>query len=484
MPTLAELFSLFGQSAPPVEVAGIAHDSRLVQPGFVFVAVPGVPLPSRKPFDGHDYIPQALAKGAVAVVGMLELNLPVPYLRVADARAALADLSAAFWGYPAQKLKLVGVTGSKGKTTVTVLLHHLLQSASPPVGRLSTVGVKIGDEELFLPGHFTTPEAPQVQEMLHRFGVAGCQQAVLEVSSHALALERVRGLTYEVGVFTNLYQDHLDLHGSMENYFAEKKKLLERSRFAVVNSDNPWTQNLAGRPQTWSYGAQGDWRLQRLEESSSGLSFEVVSPIGSFPVQLPMLGRFNAENALAALAAASRMGLSVAQLQAGLARFPGVPGRMQLVQREPFRVVVDFAHTGASLEAALQTLRPTTQNRLLVVIGAAGNQDPGRRTGIGQVAARLADLAIFTEEDHRTEPLEAILKTMARAHGDPRRYVLVPDRREAIRYALKEARPGDTVLFSGKGHERTLERGTEVLPWNEVEEVRLALGELGRKAES
>ncbi|GIW26432.1 UDP-N-acetylmuramoyl-L-alanyl-D-glutamate--2,6-diaminopimelate ligase [Meiothermus sp.] len=482
MPTLAELFSLFGQSAPPVEVAGITHDSRLVQPGFVFVAIPGVPLPSRKPFDGHDYIPQALAKGAVAVVGMLELNLSVPYLRVPDTRAALADLSAAFWGYPAQKLKLVGVTGSKGKTTVAVLLHHLLQSAYPPVGRLSTVGVKIGDEELFLPGHFTTPEAPQVQEMLHRFGAAGCRQAVLEVSSHALALERVRGLEYEVGIFTNLYEDHLDLHGSMENYFAEKRKLLERSRFAVINSDNPWTQTLAGRPQTWTYGAQGDWRLQHLVESSNGLGFEVISPIGSFPVQLPMLGRFNAENALAALAAASRMGLSVAQLQAGLASFPGVPGRMQLLQSEPFRVVVDFAHTGASLEAALLTLRPTTQNRLLLVIGAAGNQDKSRRTGIGQVAARLADLAIFTEEDHRTEPLEAILQTMAQAHGDPRRYVLVPDRREAIRYAIGQARPGDTLLFSGKGHERTLERSTEVLPWNEVEEVRRALEEAGLKA--
>ncbi|MCX7739855.1 MAG: Mur ligase family protein, partial [Meiothermus sp.] len=252
MPTLRELFGLFGQTAPALEVQGVTHDSRLVQPGFVFVAIPGVPLPSRKPFDGHDYIPQAIQNGAVAVVGMRELHLNVPYLRVADARAALADLSAAFWGYPARRLELLGVTGSKGKTTVAVLLHHLLQKARSPVGRLSTVGIKIGEEELFLPGHFTTPEAPQVQEMLHRFVQVGCRQAVLEVSSHALALERVRGLEYRVGVFTNLYQDHLDLHGSMENYFAEKKKLLERSRFAVVNSDNPWTQTLRGRPQTWS----------------------------------------------------------------------------------------------------------------------------------------------------------------------------------------------------------------------------------------
>jgi UDP-N-acetylmuramoyl-L-alanyl-D-glutamate--2,6-diaminopimelate ligase len=475
MSTLRELFGLFGQAAPAQEVRGVTHDSRLVQPGFVFVAIPGVPLPSRKPFDGHDYIPQAIQNGAVAVVGMRELHLNVPYLRVADARAALADLSAAFWGYPAQRLELLGVTGSKGKTTVAVLLHHLLQRARPPVGRLSTVGIKTGEEELFLPGHFTTPEAPQVQEVLHRFVQAGCRQAVLEVSSHALALERVRGLEYRVGVFTNLYEDHLDLHGSMENYFAEKKKLLERSRFAVVNSDNPWTQTLRGRPQTWSYGQQGDWQAQNLVESSTGLEFEVVSPIGRFAVQLPMVGRFNAENALAAMAAAAQVGLSVEQIQEGLASFPGVPGRMQLVQSAPFRVVVDFAHTGASLEAALQTLRPTTQGRLVVVIGAAGNQDPSRRVGIGQVAARLADLAIFTEEDHRTEPLEAILETMAQAHGDPRRYVLIPDRREAIRYAIGKAQPGDTLLFSGKGHERTLERGTEAIPWNEVDEVRKAL---------
>jgi len=477
MPTLKELFALFGQSAPAQEALGITHDSRLVQPGFVFVAVPGVPLPSRKPFDGHDYIPQAIQNGAVAVVGMRALRLNVPYLRVSDSRAALADLSAAFWGYPAQKLELLGVTGSKGKTTVAVLLHHLLQAAHPPVGRLSTVGIKIGDEELFLPGHFTTPEAPQVQEMLQRFVAAGCKQAVLEVSSHALALERVRGLEYRVGIFTNLYEDHLDLHGSMENYFAEKKKLLERSRFAIVNRDNPWTRSLAGRSDTWTYGAEGDWRAQHLEQRSDGLHFEVASPIGTFAVQVPMVGSFNADNALAAMAAAARMGLSVEQLQAGLAGFPGVPGRMQLVQSEPFRVIVDFAHTGASLEAALKTLRPTTQGRLLVVIGAAGNQDPSRRVGIGRVAAQLADFAVFTEEDHRTESLEAILETMAQAHGDPRRFALIPDRREAIRYAVREAQPGDTLLFSGKGHERTLERGTETIPWNEVEEVREALRE-------
>ncbi|MDX2006539.1 MAG: UDP-N-acetylmuramoyl-L-alanyl-D-glutamate--2,6-diaminopimelate ligase [Meiothermus sp.] len=482
--TLRQLFD--DPSLSDLEIRGITHDSRLVEPGFVFVAVPGVPLPSRKPFDGHDYIGQAVGKGAAAVVGsraIAELegggyspaSQQPPYIRVEDARAALADLSAAFWGHPARQLELLGVTGSKGKTTVTVLVHHLLQSAGAPVGRLSTVGIKIGAEELFLPGHFTTPEAPQVQEMLRRFVEAGCRRAVLEVSSHALQLERVRGLEYAVGVFTNLFEDHLDLHKTMENYFAQKTKLLERSRFCVVNADNEWTRTLVGRFAGWSYGAAGDWRAEHLREAPGGLRFQAISPLGEFPAEVPMVGAFNAHNALAAMAACARMGLEVSELQAGLKSFPGVPGRMQLIQSEPFRAIVDFAHTGASLEAALRTLRPTTRGRLVVVIGAAGNQDPGRRAGIGRAAAELADFAVFTEEDHRTESLEAILGSMAEAHGDPARHALIPDRLEAIAWAAARAQPGDTLLFSGKGHERTLERGSEAIPWDEVAAVRSVL---------
>lgn len=476
MTTLSQLFAAFGQSAPALSVSGVTHDSRLVQPGFVFVAIAGVPLPSRAPLDGHDYIPQALERGAVAVVGTRDLDLPVPYLKVSDARAALADLSATFWGYPGKKLKLIGVTGSKGKTTVTVLIHHLLQSVKPPVGQLSTVGIKTGNQELILPGHFTTPEAPQVQEILHKLVEAKCEWAALEVSSHALALERVRGLEYQVGVFTNLYEDHLDFHGSLENYFNEKRKLLERSKFRILNADNEWTKTLSGWANTWTYGDQGHWRAENIVEDARGLSFAVKSPQGRLKVQVPMIGRFNVSNVLAALAALTTEASRLQDLEGLLENFPGVRGRMQLVQAEPFRAIVDFAHTGASLQAVLQALRPTTKGRLMVVIGAAGNQDPSRRTGIGQVAAQFADFAIFTEEDYRTEPLEAILHTMAQAHGDPQRYILVPDRHQAIRWAVEQAGPGDTLLFSGKGHERALERGFDTIPWNEVEEVRQALG--------
>ncbi|PZA06540.1 UDP-N-acetylmuramoyl-L-alanyl-D-glutamate--2,6-diaminopimelate ligase [Meiothermus sp. PNK-Is4] len=467
---------LFGPGYPTTPVSGVTHDSRLVEPGFVFVAIEGLPSANRPPLNGHDFIPEAIARGAVGIVGTQDLKLPVPYLKVADARQALADLSAAFWEYPAKKLQLVGVTGTKGKTTVTVLTHHLLQFASPPAGRISTVGVRIGEEELFLRGHFTTPEAPQVQEMLARFVAAGCKRAVLEVSSHALVLERVRGLGYEVGVWTNLSPDHLDFHGSMERYFAAKQTLLRRSRFGVLNREDPYYPQLPGLAH-WSYGTGGDWQAEDLLETAAGLHFRVRSPLGVFKVSLPMIGKFNALNALAAMAAAARLEVKIPELQAGLEFFPGVPGRMQIVQATPFRVIVDFAHTASSVRAALETLRPTTRGRLVIVVGAAGERGAERRTGIGQAAGELADFAVFTEEDHRSENLEAILQTMAEAaKAVGGRYALIPDRREAIRWAIAHAEPGDTLLLAGKGHERTLERGHEVLPWNEVEEARKALG--------
>lgn len=473
---MLRLDQLFGPSYPTTPVTGITHDSRLVQPGFIFVAIEGLPLANRPPLNGHDFIPEAIARGAVGIVGTQDLELPVPYLKVADPRSALADLAAAFWGHPAKMLQLVGITGTKGKTTVTVLAHHLLQFAAPPAGRISTVGVRVGEEEYFLSGHFTTPEAPQVQEMLARFVKAGCKQAVLEVSSHALALERVRGLEYEVGVWTNLSEDHLDFHGSMENYFAAKQTLLRRSRFGVLNREDPYYPQLPGLAH-WSYGMGGDWQAENLLEAAGGLHFRVRSPLGAFKVSLPMIGKFNVLNALAAMAAAARLGVKIPELQAGLEFFPGVPGRMQIVQATPFRVIVDFAHTESSVRAALETLRPTTRGRLVIVVGAAGERGAERRTGIGRAAGELADLAVFTEEDHRSENLEAILQTMAEsAKAVGGQYALIPDRREAIRWAIAHAQSGDTLLLAGKGHERTLERGSEVLPWNEVEEARKALG--------
>ncbi|MGQ9692480.1 MAG: Mur ligase family protein [Thermaceae bacterium] len=472
--TLRDLLAPYG-AFPPLSVRGLALDSRQVEPGFLFFALPGIPLPHRKPLDGHDFIPEALRRGAVAVVGEKPLSLPVPYLQVKDGRKVLAEVAARFYGHPQKRLRLLGVTGSKGKSTTAALFHHLLGGEA---ALLSTVGFRFGKEEAPGVGHFTTPEAPEVYRFLAQAVGRGLTHAVLEVSSHGLALKRVEGLSYEVGVFTNFYpDDHLDFHGSEEAYFQAKALLLQRSQEKVVS------RALLDRLPPGAYltfGKGGEVQAEEVLEGADGLEFTLHTPWGKGRARLPLLGVYNLDNALAALSAALLLGLPLELLLERLSTFPGLPGRMEVVRQGPFRVVIDFAHTGRSLEAALQTLRKTTQGRLLLLVGAAGERDPNRRKEIARAASRLADWSVFTEEDHRSEPLEAILMAMAEeARKEGGRFTLVPDRREAIRTVLREARPGDTVLLAGKGHERTLERKDQVLPWNEREEVLKALAELG-----
>ncbi len=474
---LLQLAQLESDISSDPEITGVTHDSRLVKPGFVFVAIQGVPLPTRPPLDGHAFIPKALELGAGAVVGTRALELPVPYIRVQNDRQALGDLSSAFWGHPAQKLKIIGVTGSKGKSTTATLIHHLLEHAGIKAARMSTVGIRYAGQDEVLPGHFTTPEAPQVQELLRKFVDAGCDTAVLEVSSHALALERVRGIEYNVGVWTNLESEHLDFHGTLEAYGNEKLKLLERSHWRVINNEDEFARREAPSSAYW-YGEGGDLTAQNVIESPQGLEFDVQSPWGDFAVRVPMIGQFNVLNALAAIAAFSLTdGFNAEEIQSGLESFPGVPGRMQIVQATPFRVINDFAHTENSVRAALETLRSTTPGRVILVVGAAGERGAERRTGIAKAAAEHADLTIFTEEDHRTESLRDILETMQTAFVESggRAYRLEPNRREAIRWAIQNAKAGDTVLLAGKGHERTMERGTDAIPWDETAEARAAL---------
>lgn len=482
---LSELAAALNASAPDlpdVEVRGVTHHAGWVQPGSAFVAIRGAK------FDGHSFVGDVAARGAVLVLGegLPEgRTSPLPYLRVPDARAALADAAAALEGHPSQALQLVGVTGTDGKTTTSWLLRHLLRASGLRTGLLSTVGYELPDGVLrHFPAHFTTPEAPQVQATLREMVGAGAQAAVLEASSHALALDRVRGVAWDVAVWTHLSREHLDFHGTVENYFADKRRLVERAPFAVLNADDPWTGQLTGiAPAETTYSAEGreaDWQASGIEERATGLHFRVRSPLGEFGAHLPMIGRFNVANALAGMAAAARLGAGVPELVEGLASFRGVPGRMELVpggEQGP-RVIVDFAHTPSSLEKALTTLRATTRGRLWVLLGSAGGpRDPGKRAPLGEVATRLADHAVLTEEDHRDTPLDEILDEMARGAREAGRgnFVCIGDRREAIRQVIREAQPGDTVLLAGKGPEDTLERGTETLPWNEVAEARAAL---------
>jgi UDP-N-acetylmuramoyl-L-alanyl-D-glutamate--2,6-diaminopimelate ligase len=482
---LSELLRRIGLSAPASsvdpEITGVALDSRLVRPGFVFCAAPGIPLAGRAPLDGHDFIAAALERGAAVVVGSRDLNLDVPYIRTDNPRALCAQLSSEVWGRPQDRLNIVGITGSKGKSTTVALVSHLLEAGALSTARMSTVGIRYAERDEHMPGHFTTPEAPQVYELLHRFADAGCTHAVLEVSSHALALERVTGIAYDIGVWVSFFpDDHIDFHGSEEAYFAAKRLLLERSRFGVLNASERYYPQF-DLPH-WSFGGDGDWRTLEVTEDAFGLQLEVASPVGQFTARVPMIGAFNALNVLAALAVGARAGLSIPTLQAGLESFPGVPGRMQILQTQPFRAINDFAHTGASLTAALKTLHATTTGRLIVVVGAAGQRDPARRSGIGAACAKGADLTVFTEEDHRTETLETILEQMRVAYleadGHADALEVIPDRSAAIQYAVQIAQPGDTVLFAGKGHERTLERGEMALPWDENAVVRSALAKL------
>ena len=469
------------------EVTGVSHQADWIRPGQAFVAIRGAR------FDGHSFVSQAVEAGAVVVIGEgmpQDRPCPVPYLRVEHARAALADAATALTGRPSDELTVVGVTGTDGKTTTSCLALHLLRATGRPTGLLSTIGYELPDGVLRQPpSHFTTPEAPQVQQILRDMVRSGATAAVVESSSHALAMDRVRGVSYDVGVWTNLTGEHLDFHGTMEQYFADKAKLVARAARNVLNvDDEPWFDRLVpaategGRTFT-TYSAEGreaDWRATDVAEEADAITFTLTSPEGETRATLPMIGRFNVANALAAMAAVASTGVQAADLVAALAGFGGVAGRMEMVEREPGdpRVIVDFAHTPPSLEKALETVRVTTEGRLWVVIGSAGGpRDPSKRAPLGEVATRMADEAVFTEEDHRTTPLQDILDQMERGARQAGRtnFVSVGDRTDAIRYAVRQAGPDDTVLLAGKGPEETMERGEELVPWAEVEEARAAL---------
>ncbi len=464
-------------------ITGVSHNSVWIRPGDAFVAIAG------QTHDGHAFISGALANGAIAIVGEdpakadpLPAKLPVAYIRVADARLALATLAARLADHPCRKLTLVGVTGTKGKTTTAWLIRHLLAYAGHRTGLLSTLGYKLGDDSLHqFPAHFTTPEAPQIQATLSQIVAEGGTHTVVEASSEALAQYRLHGTTFDVAVWTNLAPEHLNFHGDMAHYFQAKRLLFERSAFAVLNAADRWGMRLTDRPHiTYSAetGVAADWTARVITEDGAGLTFEVIGPAGAFEATLPMIGVYNVPNALAAIAATAHLGVDDRALSDGLASFPGVPGRMQVLRAAPVRVVLDFAHTPDSLTNALASLRQTTARRLIVVLGSAGGpRDPGKRAPLGAVATQLADHAVFTEEDCRDTPIRDILNEMKRGADEAGQtnYTLIPDRWEAICLALDQAESGDTVVFCGKAGETTLERADEIIPWDEETIVRQAM---------
>jgi len=466
------------------EVTAVVQDHRRAGPGALFVARSG------ERFDGHAFAAQAVAHGAVAVVGeapperVAGLGEAV-YVRVPDAKRALPYLAAAVAGHPSERLRVLGVTGTDGKTTTSFLLAHVL-GARHLTGLVSTAAVRLGGEELPLEGHFTTPEAPEVQGFLARFAAAGATHAVLESSSHGFSQHRLDAVSYGVGVVTNVSPEHLDHHGTFAAYVDAKATLVRRAEAAVLNADDDGFTAFRGaareagaRVVTYGERPGADVRLLRVEEPPGALELALDVLGERVTARLPMVGRYNAWNAAGALAAAALEGVPAAEAAAALARFPGVPGRMQVVATEPFTVIVDFAHTPPALAKALAAVRRPGA-RTLVVVGSAGERDPGKRAPLGAAAVSGADVAVLTEEDSRSEPVEAILAAMAagaESAGGVRggSYHLVPDRRDAIALAYRLARPGDVVVLAGKGHERTLERMDEVLPWDEAALARALL---------
>ncbi len=497
-------------TAPERSVAGIAYDSRRVVPGGVFVAVPGAHT------DGHAFVGAAVARGAVALV--VEHAVPdagpAVQLVVDRSQRALAVVAAWWYGDPGRELGVVGVTGTDGKTTTAAMSVAVLEAAGVRTGLVSTAEQKVGDLRAETPAHVTTPEAPELQRALAAMAAAGDVAAVVESTSHGLALERVGEIPYDVAVFTNLSHEHLELHGTFEAYRAAKRSLFERlgrpvpaaakpaslpggrpwPRGGIVNVDDPEAATFAAATRqadatllTYGTGPHADVRAGRIEESPGGLRAAVSTPRGALALELPLVGRFNVHNALAAVALGELLGLDGRAVVAGLAAFRGVRGRMERVDRgQPFAVVVDYAHTPASLATALDVLGPLVggSGGLIAVFGSAGERDVAKRALQGRVAGERCRLVVATDEDPRGEEPAAILEQIAegaeaagRRRGDD--LLLIADREEAIRAAFARARPGDVVLLAGKGHERSILYADGELPWDERAVAERLLGELG-----
>jgi UDP-N-acetylmuramoyl-L-alanyl-D-glutamate--2,6-diaminopimelate ligase len=462
------------------EVTGLAYDSTRVEPGTLFFCVRGARA------DGHDFAAGAVERGASALVVERPLELPVAQARVADARAAMAPAAVRFWSDPTAELRVAGVTGTNGKTTTAFLIRHLLETAGTPTGLLGTVTSVVGGVEE--PVERTTPEAIDLQRTFRRMLEAGDRACAMEVSSHALALERTAGIRFAVAVFTNLTQDHLDFHADMEDYFAAKRVLFDsgQAEAALVNIDDPYGARLAGEVECRTLsgaGAEGaDFRALGVAFDASGSRFRCAAPGGEVDVAMPLPGHFNVENALAALAAANLLGVDLATCAAALATAERVPGRFEPVDAgQPFTVLVDYAHTPNSLENALAAARRLGHGRLISVFGCGGDRDREKRPLMGEIGARLSDLAVVTSDNPRSEDPEAIIADILSGipGGGDDAVRVEPDRRAAIRMAIAEAEAGDVVVIAGKGHEQGQEfEGGRKVPFDDREVAAAELREL------
>jgi UDP-N-acetylmuramoyl-L-alanyl-D-glutamate--2,6-diaminopimelate ligase len=467
-----------------VEILGLAYDSREVFPGFVFCAIRGTRT------DGNNFVPKAIARGAVAVVSASPpiSSLRMPWIQVEDERAALAGMAGNFFGHPTGKLHLVGITGTNGKTTTTYLVEEILKAADRTAAAFGTIEYR-GPGFQF-PAERTTPEAPDLEKLFRQVVDAGWEYAVMEVSSHAIAMKRVQELRFEVAVFTNLSRDHLDFHGDMESYFRTKKKLFEGlcgvpPRMMVLNIDDSRYEELRNidPSRVISYGMQlaADICPLSYHFTWEGTEARYKTPVGEMDVRTSLMGKPNLFNIGAAIGAAVALGVPADAISRGIQQLPNVPGRFEPVNAgQKFRVIVDYAHTDDALLKLMQTASEITAGRLIVVFGCGGERDHTKRPAMGEVAARESDYAIVTSDNPRGEdPMAIIHEIEAGMAGiDDAHYQIIVDRREAIRTALTEAREGDTVVIAGKGHETYQTIGSVSYPFDDRAVARELLHEL------
>jgi UDP-N-acetylmuramoyl-L-alanyl-D-glutamate--2,6-diaminopimelate ligase len=476
------------------DIKGIVSDSRLVNPGNLFVALAG------ESTDGHLYISDAITRGAVAVVGTKPaISLKVPYLQVEDSRVALPQLAAAFYGFPARKLTVIGVTGTDGKTTTTNLIYAILKAAGYKAGMISTINAIVGEQVLDTGFHVTTPDAPDVQRYLAQMVSAGLTHVVLEVTSHGLAQHRADACEFDVAVITNITHEHLDYHGSFDSYRSAKARLFAsldstmpkpqgNPRIAVLNRDDASFEYLSGVSTgsilTYGFHPEADIRPEGIQYEEHGLRFEVVGMDRKFTGHCSLLGDFNISNCLAAISA-TVYGLGVTQTaaQVGISSLLGVPGRMEIINLgQDFIAIVDFAHTPNALKVALETARKLTDGKVIAVFGSAGLRDRQKRRMMAETSLELADLTVLTAEDPRTELLGDILAEMAtgaesKGGVEGETFWRIPDRGDAIRFAISSARPGDVVIVCGKGHEQSMCFGETEYAWDDRTAMRAALSQ-------
>lgn len=466
-------------------ISGLAIDSRRVVPGTLFFALPGLRA------DGASFIDEAVSRGAVAVVTQKMPALPpakVTFIQVADARATLALVAQRFYKFPDRDMTVIGVTGTNGKTTVTHLLKHLL-NGDQRVGLLGTISYDLGARTV--PSFRTTPESLDIYGMMAQMRDAGCRQAVMEVSSHGIDQQRVRGLNFGAAVFTNLTRDHLDYHKTLEAYFAVKMRLFTGEtgaapKVSVVNLDDPHGEKLAAhlaahvpttRLVTFGESSRAAVRAEQVALNFKNTTFRLVWPGGAMDIDSPLIGRYNVSNLLAAVATAWGLGRDPSVFLARLRAFKGVPGRMERIEEgQAFNVLVDYAHTDDALRNALGMLRAITPGRLLVVFGCGGNRDRTKRPLMTRAVQDFADFAFATADNPRTEQIAQIFDDMRKGVSAPEKITWIDDRRRAISLALDMAKPGDCLLIAGKGHESYQEFADTVFPFDDRQVVRELIG--------